>query len=232
MLHSHTDSLLHISWRTKSKRKSRYILVFSTNLDVHLVFILQFLSWCLTISFDASRFSPIHNIILDSNNRSLHDEVGKQAMGSWSPRNIQCSRPVHKPRHGKGANQAYSSPCTSRRSSEPLLHIRGQNPKWPTQQLVPSSTPSSANEVGIGKFAIKRWPVIRTLEARGNGEKSPELIWKVYEAERLKLVEPSENDLVEERLCEEFCAHGILDIREHTHCVLAGVPGNIGANDP
>jgi hypothetical protein len=172
MLQSQIGSLLHISWRTKSKRKSRYIPVLSKVLDVQSVFILQLPFWFLTISFDTPRFSPIHNTILDPDNWSLHDEVVKQVMGGWSPRNIQRSRPVHKSRHGKGTEQAYGSLRPSS-SSQPLLHIRRQNPKWPAQQLMPCSTPSSANKVGIGKFAIQWWPVVRSLEVRGNGEECP-----------------------------------------------------------
>jgi hypothetical protein len=60
----------------------------------------------------------------------------------------------------------------------------------------------------------------------------PKLVRKVNETEPLELVQPSEDDLIEEGLREEFCPDGVLDVGEHIHRVLASVPGKVGANDP
>jgi hypothetical protein len=70
------------------------------------------------------------------------------------------------------------------------------------------------------------------LNARGNHEERSDLVWEIDKAKRFKLVQPSEDYLVKERLREERRTDGILNVCKHTHCVLADIPGDVRADDP
>lgn len=96
---------------------------------------------------------------------------------------------------------------------------------------MPCSTPGLADQIGVGETSKERRPVIGRLERCRDGEEGGDLVGCVDEAECFKLMEPGENDLVEEGLREERGVGEGLDVRVAIHCKATSIPGKVGPED-